>query len=90
MGIKKEHKTVYTCSDGREFTNEQEAKDWEFDTTCPPSMSGLKPHELRGWLIKNRNFVLDYIGTQYDPVAEEATKPDTPKPNEPTNPPRRK
>lgn len=71
MGIKKQHKIVYTCSDGTEFTNEQDARDYEFDTKCPPSNSGLRPKELRHWLTSNRNFVLDYIGTEYDPAPEE-------------------
>ena len=68
MRIKESKKTVYTTSDGKEFTNKQAALDYEFDTTCPPSSSGLRPKELRQWLVNNRNFVLDYIGTQYDPT----------------------
>lgn len=70
MKIKQEKKTVYTTSDGREFTNHQEALDYEFDISCPSSSSGLNAKELRTWLKANRNFVLDYIGTQYDPEAE--------------------
>lgn len=71
MGIRRQEKTVFTCSDGKEFTDEQKARDYEFDINCPPSNSGLSAKELRGWLLNNRNFVLDYIGTQYDPVPEE-------------------
>lgn len=71
MGIKKQTKTVFTCSDGTEFTDEQKAKDYEFEITCPPGERGIQVSSLRKWLLKNRNFVLDYIGTQYDPVAEE-------------------
>ena len=76
MGIKTSHKTVYTCSDGTEFTDERKAKDHEFDTTCPqPSNAiGFNPKEMREWLLKHKNFVLRYIGREFDPEAEEETK----------------
>lgn len=72
MRIKKEHKTVYTCSDGKEFTDEHQAKDWEFLLNCVVGDMALNRKDLREWLLKNRNIVLDYIGTQYDPEAEES------------------
>lgn len=70
MKLKSEKRTVYYASDDKEFTNYQEALDYEFDISCPPSTSGLNAKELRKWLKANRNFVLDYIGTQYDPEAD--------------------
>jgi len=74
MGIKTSNKTVYTCSDGTEFTDERKAKDHEFDTTCPPSRSGLRAKELREWLLANKNFVLRYIGREFDPEGEEVAQ----------------
>ena len=68
MGIKKQKKTVFTCSDGKEFTDEQQAKDHEFHLNCVVGDKCLNRKDLAEWLLKNRNFVLDYIGTQYDPV----------------------
>lgn len=66
MNIKEQQRTVYTCSDGKEFINEQEARDHEFDISCEfPDIHDKK--DLREWLLKKRNFVLDYIGTLYDP-----------------------
>ena len=75
MAIKKETKTVYTCSDGTCFDNESKAKDYEFDdwyiysTTHleSPDGDGIPPGTLRGWLELNRNRVLDHIGTEYYP-----------------------
>ena len=75
MAIKKENKTVYTCSDGTCFDNESKAKDYEFDdwythsSTHLESPVGDEIHAsiLRRWLTRNRNRVLDYIGTEYDP-----------------------
>ena len=75
MAIKKENKTVYTCSDGTCFDDESKAKDYEFDNWYihssihleSPDGDGIPPGTLRGWLVRNRNRVLDYIGKEYDP-----------------------
>ena len=75
MAIKKENKTVYTCSDGTCFDNESKAKDYEFDcwygnianNLKPPIGGELHPSVVRRWLERNRSRVLDYIGTKYDP-----------------------
>ena len=75
MAIKKETKTVYTCSDGTCFDNESKAKDYEFDywygnvANILRSSDGddLHPTIVRRWLERNRNRVLDHIGTEYDP-----------------------
>lgn len=72
MSIKRQQKTVFTCSDGAEFTDEQKARDYEFDISCVTGDMNLNRKDLREWLLKNKNFVLDYIGTQYDPVPEES------------------
>jgi len=74
MAIKKETKTVYTCSDGTCFDNESKAKDYEFDNWYTHTPRFLKvdgeevaPGIVRCWLVRNRSRVLDYIGTKYDP-----------------------
>ncbi len=67
MGIKEQKKTVYTCSDGREFTSHTDAKDHEFDINYKADFISSDPVALRKWLNAHKNFVLDYIGTQYDP-----------------------
>ncbi len=70
MGIKKETKTVYTCSDGKEFTSSSDAKDHEFDITYKADFIAGAPKDLRKWLKKHKNLVLDYIGTQYEPLPD--------------------
>ena len=70
MGIKRQQKTVFTCSDGTEFTDEQKARAYEFDLNCVVGDMNLNRRDLRLWLLRNRNFVLDYIGTQYDPAPD--------------------
>ena len=74
MAIKKEKKTVYTCSDGTCFDNESKAKDYEFDrwrgngySLETPDGDEIHPTIVRRWLERNRNRVLDHIGTEYDP-----------------------
>ena len=74
MAIKKENKTVYTCSDGTCFDDENKAKDHEFDicrgygySLETPDGDDIHPSILRRWLTRNRKRVLDYIGTEYDP-----------------------
>lgn len=76
MGIKTSNKTIYTCSDGTEFTDERKAKDHEFDTTCPQpgNAIGFQPKAMREWLLAHKNFVLRYTGREFDPEAEEADK----------------
>jgi len=82
MAIKKETKTVYTCSDGTCFDNENKAKDYEFDdwygnitdSLQPPIGPEIDPSVLRRWLAHNRNRVLDYLGTEYDPEEAKAEK----------------
>jgi|AntRauTorcE11897_2_1112592.scaffolds.fasta_scaffold124394_1 hypothetical protein len=69
MGIKKENQVVYTCSNGSIFTDENDAKEHEFDTGFKPGSLNTNPDRVRKWLINNKNFVLDYIGTEYDPEA---------------------
>ncbi len=68
MAIKEQKKTVYTCSDGKEFTSHTDTKDHEFHINCivgDLTLNNVK--DLRVWLLNNKNFILDYIGTQYDP-----------------------
>ena len=75
MAIKKEKKIVYTCSDGTFFDDESKAKDYEFDDWFTHSASTIESPVgdeiyasiLRRWLTRNRNRVLEYIGTEYDP-----------------------
>ena len=74
MAIKKENKTVYTRSDGTCFDKESTAKDYEFDhwyTHTPRALESdgdeVDPVNVRKWLTRNRNRVLDYIGKEYDP-----------------------
>jgi len=75
MAIKKDNKTVYTCSDGTCFEDESKAMEYEFEHWYTHNAKGLKsrvgdnihPSIVRKWLVRNRNQVLDYIGTEYDP-----------------------
>ena len=75
MAIKKENKTVYTCSDGTCFDSKNRAKDYEFDylygniasVIRSPDGDEIHPSIVRRWLDSNRNPVLDYIGTLRDP-----------------------
>lgn len=76
MTINSARRIVYTCSDGKEFTEEQKARDHEFNITCTVGSMTLNIKDLREWLVKNRNFVLDYIGTQRDPVDGSDYEPD--------------
>ena len=46
MGIKKENQVVYTCSNGSIFTDENEAKEHEFDTGFKPGSLNTNPDRV--------------------------------------------
>jgi len=58
MAIKKETKTVYTCSDGTCFDDNSKANDYEFDRWYGNVVNGLRPpvgdeihvSNMRKWL----------------------------------------
>lgn len=75
MAIRSEKKTVYTCSDGKEFTDHQKAKDHEFDIGLGGGTGVGTPETVRRWLNENRNRILDYLGTMYDPEPKETREP---------------
>jgi hypothetical protein len=64
------------------WDDESKAKDYEFDywygnianSLKPPIGPEIHPSVLRRWLERNRNRVLDHIGTKYDPEEAKAER----------------